>query len=261
MTKTQRTILFFLPIQAAVLFFFYYLTTYWLIGLVLQVVLGVVMMHRLFPGGNRATAFAKAAQPSLLLVFMSLYSVLMTQLYGVGIPYFILLTIGIVVVYATSVYLTLQARPNIMFSSILALILTGLTTSFLTVAMAYWRLPGIIALPLMFITSVVVGLWWLLGLVKAGQKNMLQLAVIWGLLATEILWIYSHWIVVYQLPRLNLVVSQSSIILMAMAYSIGGIYYYRLSRRLTPQIILEYLSVSVIVCIVTLVFTRWVTSI
>ncbi len=257
MTKTQRTMLFFLPIQALVIFVFYFLTRYWFFGIALQAGLTFYMIRRILSGGNRPVVLAKSAQPLLFLVTASLFSMLLVQLYGVGIPYFVAQVTAISAIYGLICWAVLRTQTPAWAVSAIALMQLGLSVNFAALTMAYWRVPGVIALPLVFVVATYVALWWLVEVDKPDPSAPLY-ASIFGLLVTELMWVYSHWVLVYQPPRLNLVLAQVAVIVTALAYSLGGMYAHRGQKAKRKQMLIEYGLVFVIVFIVTFISTRWI---
>ncbi len=257
MTKTQRTILFFLPVQALVIFLFFFLTRYWYFGMILQAGLTFYMIRRVLSGGNRSVVLAKSTQPVLFLFSASLYSMLLVQLYGVGIPFFAAQTVVISLLYGLICLAILRSQAVSWTLSAIALAQIGLVVNFAALSMAYWRLPAFITLPIVFVVCTYVALWWL---VEIGRPNTAASAYasVFGLLATELLWVYSHWVLAYQLPRLNVVLAQVAFITTALAYSLGGIYMHRAQRPKRRQMVVEYGLVFVIVFIVTFASTRWI---
>jgi hypothetical protein len=109
---------------------------------------------------------------------------------------------------------------------------------------------------------VIVGSWsvnFLIILYWAQKisKKAEVIAVVWALICAEILLVMSNWLVLYQpLPRLY--ISQIGIILTALSYSIGGITIHQKNKDLSRNITIEYLSVSFLVIIITVILTRWI---
>lgn len=257
MTKTQRTILFFLPVQALAIFLFFFLTRYWYFGMVLQAGLTFFMIRRVLSGGNRAVVLAKSAQPVLFLFSASLYSMLLVQLYGVGIPFFIVQTAIISLLYGLICLAVLRSHTPAWIVSAIALSQVGMVINFAALSMAYWRVPGFIILPLVFVVCTYIALWWLVEVDKPNTAAPVY-ASVFGLLSIELLWTYSHWVLVYQLPRVNVVLAQVAFIITALAYSLGGMYIHRSQRSKRKQMLVEYGMVFVIVFIVTFASTRWI---
>ncbi len=257
MTKTQRTILFFLPVQALVIFLFFFLTRYWYFGLALQAGLTFFMIRRVLSGGNRPVVLAKSTQPVLFLFSASLYSMLLVQLYGVGIPFFVAQTIVVSLLYGLISLAVLRSHTPAWTISAIALAQVGLVINFAALSMAYWRVPGFIVLPFVFVVCTYIALWWLIEVDKPNAAAPVY-ASVFGLLATELLWVYSHWVLVYQLPRINVVLAQVAFVITALAYSLGGVYIHRSQRPKRKQMIAEYGIVFVIVFIVTFASTRWI---
>ncbi len=256
MTKTQRTILFFLPVQAVVIFMFYFLTRYWFFGVALQVGLTLLLMRRLLTGGNRPVVLAKSAQPVLFIVAASLYSMMLVQVNGVSIPYFVAQTVLMALMYGLICVVVLRTHIAVWMASAIAILQLGLSINFAVLSMAYWHVPGFITLPLVFVVSTFVALWWL---VEAGRAAGVapMFASVFGLVATELVWAYSHWVLVYQVPKANIIVAQAAIVTIALAYSLGGIEYHRLDRPKRKWLPLEYGLVFMIVFAATFLTTRW----
>jgi hypothetical protein len=256
MTKTQRTILFSLPFQALIIFLFYYLTRYWLVGLFLQAGLILFMMRRLLTGGNRSVVIAKSLQPFIFVATASLYSMLLVQIYGINIPSFVLYTTVVTVLFGVVSLATLRTQLPVWSSSSLALLQIGLVVNFAVLSMAYWRVPSFIVLPLVFIVLGYVALWWIIEVGKADDTPTLY-ASVFGLLGAQLVWAYSHWVLVYQLPRLNIIIAQAAIIIGALAYSLGGIHRSRSSKPLRIQLAVEYMAVFVVIFVATFLTTKW----
>lgn len=259
MTKTQRTILFFLPIQAVVIFLFYFLTRYWFFGMALQAGLTLLMFRRILTVGNRPVVLAKSAQPVLFLIITSLYSMLLVQVYGVGIPYFAAQTVIISSLYGLICWLVLRADVPVWALSMIALLQLGLSVNFAALSMAYWRLPGLLVLMFVFVVVTYIALWWLMERDKPDARAPLH-ASIFGLFVTELVWAYSHWVLVYQPPRLNIVVAQVTVVAMALAYSLGGMYHHSSQKPKRTFVLFEYGLVFLAVFVITFVSTRWISG-
>lgn len=259
MTKTQRTILFFLPIQAVVVFLFYFLTRYWFFGVALQVGLTLIMFRRILTVGNRPVVLAKSTQPTLFLILASLYSMLLVQVYGVGIPYFAAQTVIISAIYGLICWLVLRNNVPVWLLSLITLLQLGLSVNFAALSMAYWRLPSLIVLLLSFVAVTYVALWWLMERDKQDARAPLY-ASIFGLLVAELVWVYSHWVLVYQPPRVNIVVAQVAVVTTALAYSLGGIHYHLGKKPRRSLVLLEYGLVFLAVFAITFISTRWISG-
>jgi cadmium resistance protein CadD (predicted permease) len=106
---------------------------------------------------------------------------------------------------------------------------------------------------LLWVTNFLVALWWLLDF----TNNPQILAALWGFVTLEMFWLASRWSVLYQIPNVPFILSQYSMIITALAYGWGGIYYHYKQRTLKKTIIIEYLAVTVVVFIVLVVMNRW----
>ncbi len=260
MTRTQRTILLALPIQAAIIFVFFYLTKYWFIGIALQAGMTMLLMRQLLTKGNNLIIVAKSLQPFAFVSTISLYNLLLAQLYGVSLQVFLIQTLVASVLYGIFSYVALRQRMSVGFASVLTILQISLSVNFVSLAMAYWRIPTFIMLPLSIVAIGYFAMWWLLEIGK-NESNVPLVSAVFALLATELIWVYSHWVIVYQVPYVNLVITQTTAVVVALAYGLGGIYYHRGNKPVRLQLIVEYMLVFIVIFLATLVSTRWINGI
>lgn len=257
MTKTQRTILFALPLQALLIFIFFYMTPYWVVGIIMQAGLTLLLMRRLLTAGNSLVIVAKSLHPFMFVSVLSLYNLLLAQICGISIPVFAVQTLVASILYGLFCFVVLRSKLPVWAASSLTLLQVGLMVNFLAIAMAYWRVPSFIVLPIAFVAIGYYVLWWLLE-IRRPQDALLLLAASFGLIATELVWAYSRWVIVYQLPVVNVIVTQVAVIVAALAYGLGGIHLHRSAKPVKLGIVVEYMLVFAVVFLATFLSTRWV---
>ena len=77
------------------------------------------------------------------------------------------------------------------------------------------------------------------------------LSYLWGYFGAALAWILSHWLLFYG------AFAQPTIILTAIGYGIGAIYYFDHSERLNKAIQRQFILVMVIIVLIVIIFSDW----
>lgn len=134
-----------------------------------------------------------------------------------------------------------------------ALGLILVTSAALCLAYVSWNLP---------VATLVAGVWgtsYLIGYLLAptlGQPSN-RLAAAWALVAVEIIWVLSRWVVSYKLFGTGILLPQASIVLAGVGYLFGGLLVAHKDKRLTRRLVAEYLIIEALIFIIVIVLTRW----
>ena len=159
-------------------------------------------------------------------------------------------------VYGLLCFIEIQPEPNLILDNILALLFILISSSFSSLLIAYWHWPVALVMGLLWILNFLIALWWLLDF----TNNPQILAALWGFVVLEMSWLSSRWLVLYQIPNIPLIISQLAVIITALAYGWGGIYYHFKHRNLKRSIVFEYLAVTVLVFVALIILNRWTST-
>jgi hypothetical protein len=128
----------------------------------------------------------------------------------------------------------------------------GLAAVFL--AAAVWHWPVIVTVVLTWAIS------WLVGhhlLAEAGDRAAPVLVAAWALVAAECAWLFSLWLVTYIVWDGIVLLPQAALVISALGYCLGGIYFSHRSNHLSRARLVEYLVVGLVLLIFVIVGTKW----
>lgn len=78
-----------------------------------------------------------------------------------------------------------------------------------------------------------------------------MLSLVWGYFAASLAWLMSHWLLFYG------VLAQPTLLLSALGYSLGSMYYLDHKDRLSTGLKRQFIFIMLIVVIVVLAFSDW----
>lgn len=97
----------------------------------------------------------------------------------------------------------------------------------------------------------------LAGLAGAAGELAPILAATWALVAAEIGWVLSAWLVTYVLPLPGLLLAQPALVLAGVGYCFGNIYLAQRQGQLSRWRFTEFLVVGIILIAIVVVGTNW----
>ena len=135
----------------------------------------------------------------------------------------------------------------------ITLVLVWLSLSWTGIGLAYYHWPVMVTLAFVWLGQFLIALWW-----AASQGERAEFfAAVWAVVVVEIVWVGSRWLSLYQLPKLGIILSQSSVLAISMGYSLGGLYYHRQNKKLTKPLVFEYFAITAIVFVLVIILTKW----
>lgn len=230
-----------------------YYTSANLLVVPIVLVINYVTFRRLLVTNKFKVIFTRSLRP-LLWLLVSLYYFYSVYVIS-SIPSFIFMLCMIIacVVYGLLCQIEIQNEPNIVLDNALTLLIILIITSLASILTTFWKWPEPLVMALLWLTTFLISLWWLLDFTNKPQI----LAAIWGFVVVEFSWLSSRWVVLYQIPSVPFILSQFSIMVTAIGYGWGGIYYHFKQRNLKKSIVFEYLAVTITVFIALILINRW----
>lgn len=219
-------------------------------------VVNYLLFRRILVTKKIKTILTKSLRPFIWLVFSLYYFYSVYVISQTGAVLFMACMVLSALVYGLLCFLETQPEPNLVLDNFIALVFILIVTSFASLLIAYWHWPIALVMVLLWLVSFLIALWWLLDF----TNNPQVLAALWGFIVLEITWLSSRWIVLYQIPKVPLIISQLAVIVTALAYGWGGIYYHHKHRNLKRSIVFEYLAVTVLVFLALIVLNRWTST-
>ncbi|MEI6581804.1 MAG: hypothetical protein WCN86_02930 [bacterium] len=215
--------------------------------------LNYLLFRRLIVTKKIKTIITKSLRPTIWIGISLFYFYSVYVIGKMPIIVFIICVVTSSLIYGVISYFETQSQPNLLIDNILTILFILFSTSLASLMVAYWHWPAALVMVLLWVTNFLVALWWLLDF----TNNPQILAALWGFVTLEMFWLASRWTVLYQIPNVPFVLSQYSMIITALAYGWGGIYYHYKQRTLKKTIIIEYLAVTIVVFLVLIVMNRW----
>lgn len=84
------------------------------------------------------------------------------------------------------------------------------------------------------------------------------LMVVWSLVTIEAVWIFGHWLVFYPFMQGQILVPQIVLVLVALGYVFGVIYYDHHLKQLSRRRLYSYLGLVVVITIILIMGSEWV---
>lgn len=219
-------------------------------------IINYLLFRRLLVTRKSRTIFTQSLKPFIWLLTASYYFYSVYLVSQTPALVFMACMAFVALVYGLLCYLQTQHESKLIMSNILVLLFILISCSMASLLIAFWHWPIALVMILLWIVSFLVALWWLLDF----TSNPKILAALWGFVVLEITWLSSRWIVLYQIPKIPLIVSQLAVIVTALAYGWGGIYYHHKRSNLKRSIIFEYLIVTILVFVALIVLNRWTST-
>ncbi len=256
-SKTKRNIILSALVQFVVGLGFYYYSDFWYIGLIAIVATSLYTYQTLIVKKPLASYWPKIVVPSLWLFLSYFYLYLVRHINSYTLVFFVPLAILVVAVYGFILHEQVSSQRRFLaLDNVISLVLIALLINIASLMQVLWHWPAVLIMAFVWVFAFIIALWWLLPLIG----RMEYIAAIWAIVCVEICWVMSRWVVLYQLPRAKLVISQPALIIASLAYSWGGMYYHHKKGTLTRPLLFEYLAVSSIVFILVIVLTKWTTG-
>jgi hypothetical protein len=113
--------------------------------------------------------------------------------------------------------------------------------------------------------AVMMALGWLVAYISAhhflvGGNDSLRrlLASVWALLATQFVWIFSHWLVLHPFFNGRLLVPQGAVVITVLGYIFGAIYLDHTKKLLGRKRLFWYLGTIGMVTLILVIGSEWV---
>lgn len=110
----------------------------------------------------------------------------------------------------------------------------------------------------------VIGLSWLASfgstyslLSEIGERAAKALAAAWALVVAQLAWVFSLWLVNYVYAGGRLIVPQAAIVMTALGYCFGGIYFAHRQNSLSWGRLMEYLLIGLSLMVIVIAGTKW----
>jgi len=192
-------------------------------------------------------------RPSLWLMVLYGYIFTIHALFLIPIVWFVLLCVAIGVGYYGILLQEFTAKPNIILNNILQIILLIFGVSLASLMLAYWHWSTVAVMVGLWISVLYLAITWLISF----TNKPYIIASIWALIVLEIFWITSRWINLYHIPKTSLLLSQSALIVGALGYGFGGLYYHYKNKTLKIGLIFEYILVTAVVFVALMLLSKW----
>lgn len=121
-------------------------------------------------------------------------------------------------------------------------------------AAAIWRVPALVTLILVWVGAYLT-VYGALTLRKDRSAGVM--AASWGVIATEVAWILSQWLITYTMNGGYILVPQPALILTALAYVYGSILASSRQGNLSRGRLGEYLLIGAVLVLIVVVGTSW----
>lgn len=234
-----------------------YYTPYQLLLVPIVLVANYLLYTRLLVSKKRSYILAKMLRPSLWLLLFFGYLFSIHVLFLVPIAYFVLLSVLTTIGYILLVSEDVSESPSILLDTIFSISLLLFGISLASLMLAYWHWPAAIVLLGVWLVSFFIALLWLLDFTESPQL----LASVWALICVELFWITSRWVHLYQIPKTMLLLSQAAIVICALAYGFGGIYFHFKKKTLRKSLIFEYIGVTTVIFVALMLLSRWAVAV
>ena len=119
---------------------------------------------------------------------------------------------------------------------------------------AIWRLPSIISLALVWLSSYLLAVDFLRSREDSASD---VLALSWALMATQLSWVFTLWAVMYVLPGGLLVIPQAAVVISGIGYCCLSIYLAHNRSRLSRARLAEYLIIGLSIIMIVIAGTKW----
>lgn len=159
-----------------------------------------------------------------------------------------------VLIAAWRLFLYPPAGTDQRLAIIACAIAQALAVTAIFTAEAFWHWPGIVVLVLIWLVSYAIARNVM---IAVNEKNYTVLAAGWALIACEVSWVLTLWMVSYIMPGGVLIIPQATILIMSMAYCYGSIYLAHRAGRLSRARLAEYAIIGIGLLLVVISGTKW----
>jgi len=230
-----------------------YYSSIQIILLPLIIILNYVLLSKILVSKTFWQITSKMIKPSLWLIIMYGYAYTALLMFSIPIALFVAVSIVIAVAYGAILYQDIRPEPKVIIDNILSVLFIVFGLSLASLMLAFWQWPTVVVMALVWLVMFFTALSWLLDFT---DKPYL-ISSIWALISVEIFWITSRWINLYQIPNTSLLLSQAALILSALAYGFGGLYYHFKNKTLKRSLLFEYIGVTTAVFITLMLLSKW----
>lgn len=230
-----------------------YYTPYWLLLIPAIIVVNYLVLSKILLSRKRKHILTQLIRPSLWLLILYSYLYTIHAIFLMPIVWFALVAIAIGVGYAVLLMQELRSEPKILIDNILQIILIVLWLSLASLMLAYWHVSTVLTMVAVWLVVFYLSLTWLLDF----TNQPYVIASVWSLIVLELFWITSRWINLYHIPQTALLVSQSALIVGALAYGFGGLYYHYKNKTLRKSLLFEYIGVTTVVFVALMLLSKW----
>jgi len=234
-----------------------YYSPYQLLIIPLVLLLNYWVLSKILISRKRAHILTKLIRPSLWLLIMYGYIFTIHVIFLIPITWFVILNILIGLGYVALLLQEVRQEPQVMVDNALSVLLLIIGMSLASLMLAYWHWPTVLVMIGVWMLTLFVALSWLLDF----TNKPYVIASVWGLICVEIFWITSRWINLYHVPQTSLLLSQSALIVAALAYGFGGLYYHYKNKTLKKSLLFEYIAVTSVVFIALMLLSKWAVAV
>ncbi len=234
-----------------------YYSAYQLLIIPLVILINYLVLNKILISRKRAHIVASLIRPTLWLLILYAYIFTIHVIFLIPIIWFVALCGLVGVGYMGLLLQEVRNKPNVIFVNVLhiAMVIFGLTLA--SLMLAYWHWPTVLIMLGVWLTAFFLSLAWLLSF----TNKPYVIASVWSLIVLEIFWVTSVWINLYHIPQTSLLLSQSALIVGALAYGFGGLYYHYKQNTLKRSLLFEYISVTAVIFIALLLLSKWAVAI
>lgn len=234
-----------------------YYSPYQLVIIPLVLVVNYFLLAGILVSRKKAHIFAKLIRPSLWLLIMYGYIFTIHVIFLIPITWFVISCVAIGVGYGALLLQEVRQEPNVILDNILSVMLLIVGMSLASLLLAYWHWPTVLVMLGVWLVAFFIALSWLLDFTTSPYL----IASLWGLISVEIFWITSRWVNLYHVPQTSLLLSQSALVVAALAYGFGGVYYHYKNKTLKRNLLLEYIGVMAVVFVALMLLSKWAVAV
>lgn len=230
-----------------------YYTPFQLLILPIVLVVNYFLLSKILVNRKQSHIITRLIRPSLWLLILYGYIFTIHIIFLIPILWFVVACIVIGLGYYGILLQEFTSKPNVILNNILQIILLIFGVSFASLALAYWHWSTVIVMAVLWLSVLYLAITWLISF----TNKPYIIASIWALIVVEIFWITSRWINLYHIPKTSLLVSQSALIVGALGYGFGGLYFHYKNKTLKLTLIFEYILVTAVVFMALMLLSKW----
>ncbi len=230
-----------------------YYSPYQILLLPIVLVLNYFLLGRLLVNHKRSHVFARMIKPSLWLLILYGYLFSLHAIFLLNIVWFSLFCVLVGAGYGIMMIQEIRTQPRVIVDNILQAILIVISTTLASIALAYWHWPTVLVMLSLWLIMFFLALSWLVGF----TNKPYMIAVVWALIVIEIFWISTRWINLYHIPSTAFLLSQAALVVGALAYGFGGLYFHYKNQTLKRALLFEYIGVTTAIFIALMFLSKW----